>query len=335
MALKTQTKLISIHAPKAQKPQTADQFGYFLAGLIDGSGNIEKSTCISITFAKKHVNVAYYIKGRIGYGRVKEVKHNNVYVYSVTKQHGVLIVANLIHHKLRCAHKVNAFNNILIAVIGNATKQPVGPVSTKDHWLAGFVQGQGLFQINTTVLDFKQDSEHLPLLAVCRSGSEGGNHCPRKVKDSEQRSLFLLSPLLLQSDRGRGGHGPSGRSIHATLPNGSFGVCTLIQIDQKTSLLLDQIKSTFAGYIGYDKVKQNYVYSSGHDCSNAVKWFKYLDRYQVMGGCLTCYWLWRKAYLRVQNKAYETSQGLKQIERFKKSLAVAQQPIPGKKNTKI
>ena len=53
---------ISEHAPKAKKPHTKEQFGYFLAGLIDADGHIDTLGYMRIVFNQKDVSVAYYIK---------------------------------------------------------------------------------------------------------------------------------------------------------------------------------------------------------------------------------------------------------------------------------
>lgn len=271
------TQHVSIAAPKAQKPQTTEQFGYFLAGLIDADGHINKKAYVTITFAQKHVSVAYYIKRCIGYGSVKKIKHKKAYTYVVSNLAGITIIANLIGHKLRCVNKIAQFNSRMAPVAATAgalwTLQPNNsPVSPNNYWLAGFIQGDGSFQIKLI------------------------------TRASDPKSCNGSNKLSKQ-------------------------VGVVVQIDQKTDFLLNQIKKTFGGYVGCRKQKNgshSYYYSSV-SFSNAVKFINYLDRYQVMGGCLTCYWLWRKAYLQVQSKAHRTCQGLKQIEHFKKALTLLRQ----------
>ena len=46
-------QIISIHAPKAQRPQTMNEFGYFLAGLIDGNGHIHQDGSFNINSSRK------------------------------------------------------------------------------------------------------------------------------------------------------------------------------------------------------------------------------------------------------------------------------------------
>jgi Homing endonuclease len=59
---------ISSEEPKALKPQTKEEFGYFLAGLIDSDGHIRKNGSVVIAFNVKEVSVAYYLKKIIGSG---------------------------------------------------------------------------------------------------------------------------------------------------------------------------------------------------------------------------------------------------------------------------
>ena len=54
-------KLISKHVPKHLKPARKDQFGYYLAGLIDGDGWFSKYAAY-IVFYALDASLAYYIK---------------------------------------------------------------------------------------------------------------------------------------------------------------------------------------------------------------------------------------------------------------------------------
>lgn len=61
---------ISEHLKKHKKPKKDNEFGFYLAGLIEGDGCIGDSS-IEISFHMDDVSTAYYIKKRIGYGSVK------------------------------------------------------------------------------------------------------------------------------------------------------------------------------------------------------------------------------------------------------------------------
>jgi hypothetical protein len=107
-------KLISDHVPKHLKPLTNQQFGYYLAGLIDGDGHFSKALQLVLVFSSSDAFLAYYLKERLGYGNVKKVKDKNAYLLVISNKEGMLHVINLIKGKLRTEHKFNqVIDNIL------------------------------------------------------------------------------------------------------------------------------------------------------------------------------------------------------------------------------
>ena len=79
-------KLISEYIPTHKKPLTDEEFGHYLAGLIDSDGHIGIHKIV-ITFNILDISLAYYIKGRIGYGRITKVKNKNaVMLYLSTRE---------------------------------------------------------------------------------------------------------------------------------------------------------------------------------------------------------------------------------------------------------
>jgi len=57
---------INDHLKKHKKPETEEEFGYYLAGLIEGDGYIGGRR-IEIAFHIDDISSAFYIKKRIGY----------------------------------------------------------------------------------------------------------------------------------------------------------------------------------------------------------------------------------------------------------------------------
>lgn len=154
-------EVVSEHVPTHLKPQTDEAFGHYLAGLIDGDGTSSKSR-ISIAFNVLDASLAYYIKKRIGYGRVRKIEcfDKNAILLTITKREGLEKVINLINGKLRVQFKIDAINkNIINAYSGSEAR----PLKIKDelhlntssdldnHWLAGFLDADGSFQIKTLV----------------------------------------------------------------------------------------------------------------------------------------------------------------------------------------
>jgi hypothetical protein len=112
--------------------------------------------------------------------------------------------------------------------------------------------------------------------------------------------------------------------------NGSFVIKTLrrlnkienkiaVQVNQEGNFLLKQIQHALNGYIGSRESCKSYYYSS-QSFLNAIKLVHYLDSYQVMGATLTAYWLWRKAFLILQNNKDKEHAGIYKFIRLKKSL---------------
>lgn len=99
----------------------------------------------------------------------------------------------------------------------------------------------------------------------------------------------------------------------------------IVQINKKDYLLLKQIQYTLSGYIACRQPSRSYCYSS-LNFLNVTKLIDYLDKYQVMGATLTAYWLWRKAYLILQNNKYYEHIGIYKLIRLKKSLSVLSSP---------
>lgn len=159
---------VSEHVPTHLKPQTDEAFGHYLAGLIDGDGTSSKYR-ITIAFNVLDASLAYYIKKRIGYGTVRKIEDKNAILLTITKREGLEKVINLINGKLRVQFKIDAINkNIINAysgsfVSGATPRGASGAYQIKDelhlntssdldnHWLAGFLDADGSFQIKTLV----------------------------------------------------------------------------------------------------------------------------------------------------------------------------------------
>lgn len=144
-------KTISVHQPSHQKPLTDDQFGHYLAGLIEGDGNFSPNKIV-IAFHESDASLAYFIKERVGYGSVKKIKDKKALTYIVSKLEGRLRIANLINGKLR-TNKIESFKTNIIDNLNNLNANPINllPLNKNslldNHWLAGFIDSDGSFQI--------------------------------------------------------------------------------------------------------------------------------------------------------------------------------------------
>lgn len=99
------THYVSEHFPTHKKPETDTDFGYYIAGLIEGDGYLGKRG-IEIVFHEKDVNTAFYIKKRIGYGSISKVKDKKAYKLSIFHKKGVETLFNLINGKFQGPYKI-------------------------------------------------------------------------------------------------------------------------------------------------------------------------------------------------------------------------------------
>ena len=158
-------KIISIHNSKHLKPLNDNQFGHYLAGLIDGFGDFNNKQQLVIVFNSSEISLAYYIKLRIGYGQIKKVQNNNTYLFIISNIDGLIKVITLINCKLRTLNKYNqVLNNLLNhhLFINFKEKIEFNMNCNNDfynHWLAGFSDAIANFQIKIDNKPNKNKSE--------------------------------------------------------------------------------------------------------------------------------------------------------------------------------
>lgn len=146
-------KPVSIHVPKHLKPLNDNQFGHYLAGLIDGDGHFSKQLQLVIVFYKLDVSLAYYIKKKLGYGNVKKVKDKNAFIFFISSRDGIYKVLNLINGKLKTMAKLSQIHNNIMEherflIFKNKIKFKLNLNNNLDnHWLAGFSDANASFQI--------------------------------------------------------------------------------------------------------------------------------------------------------------------------------------------
>ena len=186
-------KNISIHVPTHLKPLNDNQFGYYLAGLIDGDGHFSKSFQLIIVFNHLDVFLAYYIKNYIGYGNVKKVKNKNAYIYVLTNKKGIEKVLFLINNKIISEFKYNQIKENILINFPNFHFLKYLDQDLNNHWLAGFSDANGSFQIKIINrknrnkkeirLNFQIDQKKKDLLILIQSFL-GGNIGYRKINDT-------------------------------------------------------------------------------------------------------------------------------------------------------
>ena len=194
-------KNISIHVPTHLKPLNDTQFGHYLAGLIDGDGHFSSKQQLVIVFSSSDVQLAYYIKEKIGFGHVNKVKDKNAYLYIISNKDGIIKAINLINGKLRTLNKFNqVINNILVhpkyLVTGDPESIEFKINDSNDfnnHWIAGFSDADASFQIKVVNrenrlkpeirLNFQIDQKNNDVLLLIKEVF-GGNIGYRKSQDT-------------------------------------------------------------------------------------------------------------------------------------------------------
>lgn len=184
---------LSIHAPTHQRPLNEDQLGHYLAGLIDGEGHFSKIFQLVIVFNIKDLPLAYSIKNSIGFGKVKKVKNKNAYLYILTKKDGIEKVLHLINGKIKSKTKYNQIKENILKNFPDFYFSSPSFTDLNNHWLAGFSDANGSFQIKILErknrnkkeirLNFQIDQKDPELLKFIQSFL-GGSIGYRKTNDN-------------------------------------------------------------------------------------------------------------------------------------------------------
>jgi hypothetical protein len=144
----TNLPLISEHVPKHNSKLNDNDFGYFLAGLIEGDGWFGKKE-LHIIFSETDISLAYYIKKRIGFGNVYKIKDSKAVRYICKHQKGLLFILRLINGKLVSNYKYEQLIKHNYTEDFNITILPPSNIISLDNfWLAGFTQADGCFHIS-------------------------------------------------------------------------------------------------------------------------------------------------------------------------------------------
>jgi len=291
-------KPVSVHIPKHLKPVNDDQFGHYLAGLIDGDGHFSSKQQLVIVFNSLDAYLAYYIKERLGFGNVKKVKDKNAYILIIVAKEGLIKVINLINGKIRTENKFNQINNNILnhekyaefskTIIFTAQHSINTSKNFQNHWLAGFSDADASFQIKI----INRKTSTLPISLPIHSSARP---YIKRIKAEDM-----------------GASGVSGASDR-------WEVRLNFQIDQKKNSILIFIKEFLGGNIGYRKSQDSYYYGST-SFGSAKNVINYFDYFHLLSSKHINYLKWRKAYLIIQNKDHLNKEGLNNIIKLKNTM---------------
>lgn len=160
----TTCKDINFHRPKHNYPKN-DDFGYYLAGLIDGDGYISRmqdQPNITISFQIKDISLAYYIKKTIGYGTVSKIPGKNACKYVLTNHEGLKIVCLLISDRLRIDRKILRLKDLKTKLNLDIQNKNILDL-TKTYYLAGLIDSDGSLAIKAMLRSNKKREVRLLL----------------------------------------------------------------------------------------------------------------------------------------------------------------------------
>jgi hypothetical protein len=123
-------------------------FGYYLAGLIDGYFSKKQ---LVIAFSSPDLILAEYLKNRLNSGNIYPVKNKNAFTYIVSKKESLEFILYLINGKLRKQSKLDQINNNILNQFQSPFNNSIISLSSSEDlsnfWLAGFSDADASFQI--------------------------------------------------------------------------------------------------------------------------------------------------------------------------------------------
>lgn len=143
------------------------ELGSYLAGLIEGGGNIwtqkhlrgndgrMKNPQIMFTFHKKEINLYRHIKGILGGGVFYKIKNTKAVRYTISDLSTLLKLINLVNGKFRIPKIIylyKAIDYLNLKYNLNINKLPLDKSNIKSNaWLAGMTDSDGCFHISLSV----------------------------------------------------------------------------------------------------------------------------------------------------------------------------------------
>lgn len=214
-----QKKQLSEHVPRKQRALNDQDFGSYLAGLIDGDGHFNNIGQCIIAFNLLDKSHAYEVKRRIGFGSVVKVPEKNAVNLVICGKNGLLRIVNLVSGKLRHPDRIIQLNTRILPYY-NFPHEPTQhdqPLDLDSFWFAGFIDSDGYFGLRIltriggkygrtvyeTRLTLKIDQKTNILLAKLKEVF-GGYMGYRKSQDShyyESVSFFNFYKVLSYVDK--------------------------------------------------------------------------------------------------------------------------------------
>lgn len=134
---------ISPHINNHHRPLTDEEFGYYLAGLIEGDGYFGDKS-LEIIFHGKDYSLANRIKKNIGYGNIYKIKYKNAYKLVIRNNSGLKRVIELCNGKFVGPFKINQLQKYNYESWLNIPILPnLKIINPNTYWFAGFLDADG------------------------------------------------------------------------------------------------------------------------------------------------------------------------------------------------
>lgn len=127
------------HVPPKIWPLAEEQFGYYLAGLIDGNGHILAHNC-RIIISSPNTRFLFKLRSALGFGKVS--KDDLI----ISNKKGLLRAMLLIRGKLRNPYRILEFNS-LCRLYSQPPSLYCRVVDWNTPWFAGYWETQGKMSI--------------------------------------------------------------------------------------------------------------------------------------------------------------------------------------------
>jgi len=140
---------LSIHKPNHKYPLNNNQYGYYIAGLIDGDGYISRQldqNKIVICFNKKDISLAYLLISFLNNGKVNSIDNSVNLV--ITNKIALTKISYLIHNKLKITSKIERLNSLILKLNIDLPPSIRNNENLLDnHYLSGLIDSDGCFTI--------------------------------------------------------------------------------------------------------------------------------------------------------------------------------------------
>lgn len=132
---------ISDHYGPHRKFDQDKEFGYYLAGLIEGDGHFSERK-LEIVQHEKDISLAHILKTRIGFGQISKVKNKKAIKFVISNQKGRNKVQELCNGKFIANFKINQQLKYKRLWVGDI-KKPQTNINQSTPWLSGFQDAHG------------------------------------------------------------------------------------------------------------------------------------------------------------------------------------------------